>query len=88
MANIFSKVWNFFKGLITRPGLQPFLQKHLPLAVSTILDLSRVNSNAAFHVWKDQAFLRLKGVLGDVHDNWISILIGIAVEELKAKGKL
>ena len=84
----FSKIVNFFKGLVTRPGLQPFLQKYLPLALSTILDLAKVNSNAAFHVWKDQAFLKLKDALGDVHDNWISILIGIAVEELKAKGKL
>jgi len=84
----FTKVVDFFKGLITRPGLQPFLQKYLPLAISTILQLRTVNSNVSFHIWKDQAFLRLKDALGDVHDNWISILIGIAVEELKAKGKL
>lgn len=84
----FSKFISFLKGLVTRPGLDKFLSKYLPVATNLLLDLAKINSNAAFHVWKDKAFNELKAITGEVRDTWIAILLNIAFETLKAKGKL
>lgn len=82
----FSKVWNFIKSLITRPGLDRFLAKYMVMAVTLLTDLASVNSNTEFHLWKDKAFIELKRLTGEMKDNWIVILIALAFEELKAKG--
>lgn len=88
MANWLSKIWNFLKGLLTRPGLQQFLAQYMVTAVKVLSDLAKVHSNEEFHQWKDAAFVELQRVTGEIKGNWISILIGLAYEELKAGGKL
>lgn len=83
--NFFKKVWSFFAGLLTRPGLDTFLKRHMDLAVKIISDLQSVNSNSDFHLWKDLAWLQIRNATGEVRGNWIAILVGLAFEALKAK---
>lgn len=86
MANWFTKILDFVKRLVTRPGLDRFLAQYMSAAVALLVDLAGVNSNTDFHVWKDKAFAELKRLTGETRDNWISLLIGFAFEELKARG--
>lgn len=85
MANVFTKVFNFIKGLFVRAGLDQFLQAHIDLAVSTLAQLMAVNDNAGLHEWRDQAFASLKAQLRTDKDNWLVILIHLAYENLKAR---
>lgn len=83
--NIFQRIFDAIKHLIQRPGLKRFLARYEEQAFTLITGLAQVNSNAAFGVWKDQAFTALKGVTQEVHDNWIAILIHLAYESYKAQ---
>jgi len=85
--SVFSKIWNFLKGLISRPGLQQFLAKYMAVAVRLLKDLADTHSNQEFHEWKDLAFRELQAITGELKGNWISILIGLAYEELKARNQ-
>lgn len=84
--NIFAKVWNFLKKLVTRPGLDQFLGAYIQLATQIVQQLALVNNNQEFHAWKDQAFAAVKAQTGQLKDNWVAILIHLAYENLKAKG--
>ena len=88
MASWFSKVWAVIKGLVLRTGLDVFLSKYLNVAEGLLLDLAKVNSGVAFHVWKQRAFEELKRITGETRDNWLTILIGLAFEKLKAEKRL
>lgn len=85
MANVFSKIFSFIKKLFTRPGLQAFLAKHQALGVAIVERLSEVHTNEDFHHWKDQAWEELQKATGELRGNWISLLLGFAFEELKAR---
>ncbi len=85
MGKFFSKIWGFFAGLATRPGLDTFLKKYMDLAISIVAELQQVHTNADFHVWKDLAWERLKLRTGELRGNWIAILVSLAFESLKAK---
>lgn len=79
------KIFGFVKHLRTRPGFDRFLSTWQDEAVNILLELSAVNSNSEFHSWKDQAYARLQKRTGQLQDNWIALLIGLAFEELKAR---
>lgn len=86
--NIFEKLFGYLKSLFTRAGLQKFLAEYLQLAEDIILDLSMVHTNEEFRKWYQEAFNKIKLETKEVKDNWIVILIALAFEELKAKGKV
>jgi hypothetical protein len=88
MASWFSKVWAFLKGLVVRSGLDVFLSKYLGVAEGLLLDLAKVNGGASFHIWKQKAFEELKRITGEARDNWISIVLALALEKLKAERKM
>ena len=83
--NIFQKIFDAIKHLVQRPGLKTFLAKYEEQALTLIVKLATVNSNAGFNEWKDQAFAQLKADTGELHDNWIAILIHLAYESYKAQ---
>ena len=88
MASTFVKVLKFIAGLFVRAGLDRFLSQWQKVAVKEVEALALVNSNEAFHEWKDRAFARLKELTGQARDNWIAILIHLAYEVgVKAKGE-
>jgi hypothetical protein len=83
--NIFQKIFEAIKGFISRPGFKTFIAKYDKQALDLIAQLASVNNNAAFGTWKDQAFAQLKADTGEIHDNWISILIHLAYETYKTQ---
>jgi hypothetical protein len=83
--NIFQKIFEAIKYLISRPGMKTFLARYEQKALELIADLAQVNNNASFSEWKDQAFAALKAETKDIHDNWIAILIHLAYESYKAQ---
>lgn len=85
MANIFKAIFNFFKKIVTRPGLQSFLQTYEDTAIQVISKLALVNNNADFHQWKDDAWKEVQKATGEIRGNWIAILIHLAYESYKAK---
>lgn len=85
--NWLSKIFSIIKGLFTRPGLDRFLEKAMGDARDIVRELADVHDGEDFHEWKDQAWLRLKGLVGDVAGNWESIAISLAFEELKSRGR-
>ena len=82
--NIFERVFQFLKHLVTRPGFQDFLAKYEQQAVELIMKLAAIHNNAGFAEWKDEAFAQLKADTGELHDNWIAIAIHLAYETFKA----
>lgn len=80
IVNGLKKVFGAAKTFYVRAGLGKFLDKYIPVALTILADLAQTNSNKAFHEWKDQAFLKLKEVAGDVADTWIVILLNMAYE--------
>lgn len=87
--SILSAIGNFFKRIFSRPGLQDFLQKYEDLARKEVGELADINNGKDFHLWKDEAFNAIKAALiadgKNIHDNWISLLMHFAFEEIKAK---
>lgn len=82
LKKIFGAVKNFY----VRSGLDKFLAQYVQVAVEVIAELALVNSNKAFHEWKDQAFVKIKErIARPVADNWIALLIGFGFEAWKAK---
>lgn len=85
MANPFKAIWNFFKSLYTRPGMQQFLEKYIDDAVTLIADLMTKHNNAEFRMWADEAFRLAQTRFGELRGTWITILINLAYEQLKAR---
>ena len=83
--NIFQRIFDAIKGFVSRPGFKTFIAKYEEQAVALIIQLAAVNNNAGFEVWKQQAFDQLKADTGELHDNWIAILIHLAYETFKAQ---
>ncbi len=87
--SIFSAIGSFFKHIFQklRPGLDGFLKKYEGLAVNIVKELAIVHDGKSFHEWKDEAFDKIKVEVAkdvdDVKDNWLSLLLGFAFEELK-----
>jgi hypothetical protein len=84
MANPFKAIWNFFKKLYTRPGMQAFLEKYIDDAVMLVGQLMTKHNNAEFKMWADEAFALAKERYGELRGTWITILINLAYENLKA----
>lgn len=83
--NFFKKVFDFIKGLFTRPGLDKFLSKYIEVGIQVVSRLALVNNNQDFHLWKDEAWAEVKRITGEVKGNWIAILVALAFEQIKAK---
>lgn len=82
----FKKVFLGIKFIYFRFGMDKFLSQYIEVAIEILVDLAKVNSNAAFHEWEQQAFQKLKDRIGKpVADTWIAILINLAWEVLKAR---
>lgn len=85
MWNWIKRIFGAVKSFYSRTGLDKFLGQYIQVAIEVLSELALVNSNKAFHEWKDQAFDALKNRIGrPVADNWIALLIGFAFENLKA----
>jgi hypothetical protein len=85
MMGFLSKVFSFIKGLFTRPGLDRFLDQYLGVAKDVIQQLMDADPETNFHTIKQEAFHRLKAITGQLRDTWISIVLDLAYETLKAK---
>lgn len=86
MFKFVDKLWKFLKGLVTRPGLQTFLSEWLEFAVKEGELLMKQNNNAGLKQWEQQFFDAVKVKTGELKGTWITILINLAYEELKARG--
>ncbi len=80
MANPFKAIYNFLKGLFTRPGMQAFLQRYMDDAEKLIEDLATKHDNAGFYNWRDEAFELAKERYNEVRGTWITILLNFAYE--------
>lgn len=83
--NIFQRIFDAIKHLVQRPGLKTFLVKYQDQALVLIADLAAIHDNKGFRLWQDEAFAKLKADTGEIHDNWIAILIHLAYESYKAQ---
>lgn len=82
--NWLKKVFSFIGRTVILPTLESFLQRYLELGKDVVLQLITTYPNVPFHTIKDQAFQRLKEVTGQQKDTWISILVDLAYESLRA----
>lgn len=85
--NWLKKILSFIGGLFTRPGLDKFLDQYLMVAKDVIEDLIDYEPDKPFHEIKADAFGRLKAITGQVRDTWVSIVLDLAYETIKSKGK-
>jgi len=85
IINGLKKVFGAAKTFYVRAGLGKFLDQYIPVALSVIASLQKVNDNKGFHEWKDQAFIELKKIAGNVADTWIVIVLNMAYELSKAE---
>ena len=90
--SIFSFIGHFFLALFNmfRPEAEKFIHKYQDIAIEQLDALAKVNDGKAFHDWKDQAFNTIKAEVlkdfqGELHDNWISMLVDFAFEIYKQK---
>ena len=87
--SLLGRIFEFIKGLATRPGLHTFLQKYQAEAVKVIENLAHVNSGKGLNEWWDSAFSEVKAmVMADgknISDNWVSIALNLAYEVYKAE---
>jgi len=80
--------------LNVKPDLLDFIEENKELAMRVCRDVARDLSGQAGRLKRDEAFKRILSILtGAVPDirtssSWINLLIEIAVQALKAKGKL
>lgn len=84
MSNVFSKIFDFIKGLVTRAGLSDFLKKYQALAIQVITELATVNSGQGFHEWRDDAYAKFAALLKadkvEIKGTWITIILNLAYE--------
>lgn len=90
LKNFFTKIgqglktaFGFGKTFYVRAGLGQFLDTYAADALVIITKLASVNNNAAFNVWKDQAFAEVKSLTKATQDNWVAILIHAVFELYK-----
>ncbi len=86
---LFSAIWDFIKGLLTRPGLHTFLKKYQTVVIHKLEELAEANSGQSFNDWWDSAFGEIKAMVtadgANIRDNWIAIVMNLAWEVIKAK---
>jgi hypothetical protein len=85
--NVFRRVLSFIYGRVVRPGLDGFLERYIELAKDTVIQVIRSNPNVPFHELKREVFQQLKIVTAQSKDTWISILVDLAYESLRATRK-
>lgn len=82
--SLFSAIWDFIKGLATRPGATTFVKKYQQKAIEIVERLAEVNKEVGLNVWWDQAFNEVKAMVQadghDFHDNWIAIVLNLGYE--------
>jgi hypothetical protein len=82
--SLLSKIFDFIKSLVTRPGVHTFLQKYQQKAIEVIERLSEVNNGAPLDKWWDSAFSEFKAMVQadghELHDNWIAIALNLGYE--------
>lgn len=83
----FKKVLGFIFRTAVRPGLDIFLERYMELAKDIVVQVLDSNSDVPFHDIKNEAFRRLKEVTAQSKDTWISILVDLAYESLRASRK-
>ena len=87
--SLLSKIFDFIKGLVTRPGLHTFLQKYQTEAIKIIENLAQVNSGKGLNDWWDTAFSEVKAMVTadgrSISDNWVAIALNLAYEVYKAE---
>lgn len=86
---LLSKIFDFIKGLMTRPGLHTFLEKYQHTITTKVEELAQVNSGQGLNQWWDSAFAEIKAMVTadgkSVADNWLAIAINLAWEVVKAE---
>ena len=83
--SIFSKIWGFLHHLATRPGLKQFLSKYEKLALEEVVKMAKVHSGEGMHAWRDEAWGALKVLTQSDRDNWVSLLLALVFETIKAR---
>jgi hypothetical protein len=83
----FKKVLSFVFKAVVRPGLDVFLERYMEIARDTVSNLVETSPSIPFHEIKNDAFKRLKEVTAQQKDTWISILVDLAYESLRASRK-
>jgi hypothetical protein len=69
------------------PTAEKWIAEHLELARAILADLAKVNSNTAFHLWREQAIARLRERTSQLNDTWIALAISVAYEQYKARAE-
>ncbi len=87
--SFFSKIGSFFKSIFdrARPGLEQFLQSQQgQMIVTVVRNYVLSAADTKFNDYKPAVFNTVKQIVGDkVPDNWISIAIDFAYEQIKAE---
>lgn len=88
MSNVFVQIFNWFKHIVVRPGIQDFLKKWEFLALHVVQDVIVSNPGTAFKDLTSNVFQKLEEAItkeaGTVPGNWITILYSLAFEAFKA----
>lgn len=82
--NWFKKVLSVIFRFGVRPGLDIFLERYREIARDVVLQVLDSNKDVPFHEIKSEAFRRIKEVTAQSKDTWISILVDLAYESLRA----
>jgi len=84
LSNLFKKIFKLF-----RPGIESFLKENKEIAKQELVKVISANSGKEFHEIKDQAWSNIKTSLEEsgkkVAGNWVSILLHLVFEEIKAE---
>jgi hypothetical protein len=87
--SLLGRIFDFIKGLFTRPGLNDFLHKYQAKAIDVIENLAKAHDSQGLDLWWDDAFAQFKGLvqadIKNVHDNWLTIALSLAYEIYKAE---
>lgn len=87
--SLLTKIFNFIKGLVTRPEFHKLLEQNMALAVELLTALLAVHDGAGLHSFRDEAFAKLKAALQSqgkqLTDTLITVLINLAYETIKAR---
>jgi hypothetical protein len=80
----FKKVLSFVFKSVVRPGLDVFLERYMEIGKDIVLQVITSSPDVPFHEIKSEAFRRVKEVTAQQKDTWISILVDLAYEGLRA----
>lgn len=87
-----SKIGSFFKGLIFRSGLDSFVKNHISAVTQIVLQRLTDSPGSSFHQLRDVLFADVAEYLKRQNlvspGTWIVIVLNLAFDALKAKGKV